>query len=167
MGLWRSRSHQGNPNCSKKKGAGAIKAKPKTETAKSGEKAGGKEKKPMTCSHCGKSGHSDENCYALHPEKRPRSLAARSDVVKTLQAELAELKKEMSAMASLGQVADTQPPVRGRGSSSPWMPTCMALPERLWLRLPLVLRPPHRWGHLLLRYWVLVVVLAIRGCQTI
>ena len=39
-------------------------------------------------------------------------------MVKTLQAELAELKKRMSAMASLGQVADTQPPVRGRGSSS-------------------------------------------------
>ncbi len=109
---------KGDPNCSKKKGANTVKAKPKPEAAKPAEKAGSKGKKTVTCSHCGKSGHSDENCFSLHPEKRPRPSTAGSDVVKTLQAELAELKKQMSAMAWLEQVAETEAPVRGRGSSS-------------------------------------------------
>ena len=109
---------KGDPNCSKKKGASTGTAKSKPETAKFGDKAGGKGKKPVICSHCGKSGHSDENCFALHPEKRPTSSSASSNAVKSLQAELAELKKQMSAMASLGQVADTRTPVRHPDSSS-------------------------------------------------
>lgn len=113
---------KGDPICPKKKGGGGDKAKAKTDTAKSGEKsgekAGGKAKKPLTCSHCGKSGHGSENCFVLHPEKRPTSSGAGSEAVKTLQAELAELKKQMSAMASLGQVVNTTAPVWGPGSSS-------------------------------------------------
>ena len=109
---------KGDPSCSKKKAGGGDKAKAKTDTTKSGDKAGGKAKKPTTCSHCGKAGHSNENCFVLHPEKRPTSSGAGSEAVKTLQAELAELKKQMSAMASLGQVVDTTAPVWRPGSSS-------------------------------------------------
>ena len=88
------------------------------EMMKFGEKAVGRGKKPVICSHCGKTGHRDENWFALHPEKRPTSSGVGSEAVKTLQAEIAELKKQMSSMASLGQVADVMAPVQRRGSSS-------------------------------------------------
>ena len=74
------------------------------ETTKTDDKAGGKERKSISCSHNKKPGHSHENCFILHPEKRPSSSATESAAVKALQAELAELKKKMSTMASLGQV---------------------------------------------------------------
>ncbi len=44
-----------DPNCSKKKEGTSLKAKLKTKTSKSSEKVGGKGKKPVTCSHYGKS----------------------------------------------------------------------------------------------------------------
>ena len=105
---------KGDPKCSKKKQEGSVAAKPKAEVAKSSDKAGGKGKKPPTCSHCGKTGHTDENCFVLHPEKRPSS----SSREKTLEAEIAELKKKLSASASLGQVADVRAPVRPPPSSA-------------------------------------------------
>lgn len=64
-----------DPNCSKKKIVGEEKAKPKPDTTKSREKTWGKEKKAVECSHCGKSVHSEENCFVLHPGKRPTSSA--------------------------------------------------------------------------------------------
>lgn len=104
---------KGDPKCSKKKGESSGTPKAKVEVAKSGDKAGGKGKKPLTCSHCGKAGHSDENCFILHPEKRPGS----SSREKTLEAEIAELKKKLSTSASLGQVADVRAPERRPCSS--------------------------------------------------
>ena len=71
-------------------------------------------KKPLTCSHWGKAGHSNENCFVLHPEKRSGS----SSREKTLEAEIAELKKKLSASASLGHVADVRAPERRPCSSS-------------------------------------------------
>ena len=38
-----------------------MKAKPKVEAAKSSKRTWNKEKKPVVCSHCGKSGHNDVN----------------------------------------------------------------------------------------------------------
>ena len=105
---------KGDPKCSKKKGEGPVAVKAKVEVAKSTDKAGGKAKKPPTCSHCSKTGHTDENCFVLHPEKRPGS----SSREKTLEAEIAELKKKLTASASLGQVADVRAPVRRPCSSS-------------------------------------------------
>jgi RecJ-like exonuclease len=93
---------RGDPKCSKRKGGGPVKAKRKVEATKSGDKTTDKEKKPMICSHCGRSGHSHENCFVLHPEKRPGASGAGSNLVKFLQAEVAELKKTMGTMASLG-----------------------------------------------------------------
>ena len=105
---------KGDPNCSKKKKEGSVPAKAKVEVAKSGEKAGGKGKKPPTCSHCGKTGHTDENCFVLHPEKRPSS----SSREKTLEAEIAELKKKLSTSASLGQDAGVMVVARTDGNST-------------------------------------------------
>ena len=48
-----------------------MKAKPKAEAVKSGDKTVDNGKKHVMCSHCGRSGHSQENCFFLHPEKRP------------------------------------------------------------------------------------------------
>ena len=97
---------KGDPNYSKKKGGGAGKAKPKTKTAKSEEKVGGKGKKLVTCFHCSKSSHSDENCFVFHLKKHSTSSGAKLKVVKTFQVKIAKLKKQMSTMASLEQLAD-------------------------------------------------------------
>lgn len=77
-------------------------AKPKAHVAKSVEKIGGKWTKPLTCSDCGKTGHSDENCFVFHLEKRPGS----SLWEKTLEVEIVEPMKKLSASVSLGKVAD-------------------------------------------------------------
>jgi hypothetical protein len=31
-----------------------------------------REKKPLTCWHCKKEGHKEENCWEKYPEKRPK-----------------------------------------------------------------------------------------------
>jgi hypothetical protein len=91
-----------------------------TETVKVGEKAGGKEKKSVVCSHCSKSGYNNENYFVVHPKKRPTSSSASSEAMKNLLAKIAELKKQMSTMASLGQKVDTRALMRRQNSSS-WM----------------------------------------------
>ena len=73
-----------SPNCSMKKEGGSRKAKVKVETSKTNEKAGGKEKKTISCSHCKKQRHCHENYFILHPEKRQSSSATESAAVKAL-----------------------------------------------------------------------------------
>lgn len=89
-----------------------------TKIAKVGEKVGGKRKKSVVCSHCGKSRHNNENYFVLHLKKCLTSFGASSKAMKTLLAKIAELKKQMSTMASLGQVVDTKVPMRRQNSSS-------------------------------------------------
>ena len=53
----------------------------------------------MKCSHCGRLNHSEENCFILHPEKRPAS-----EKEKALEAKIAALEAKFKTVASLGQV---------------------------------------------------------------
>ena len=53
----------------------------------------------MKCSHCGRLNHSEENCFILHPKKRPAS-----EKEKALEAKIAALEAKFKTVASLGQV---------------------------------------------------------------
>ena len=76
----------GDPKFPKKNEVGVEKAKPKTQVPKASVKAQGKEKKPLKYSHCSNAGHSNENCYMLHLEKRPSSTRVKEmeDMIKAL-----------------------------------------------------------------------------------
>ena len=148
-----------------------MKAKPKAEAAKPSDKTADKGKKPMMCSHYGRFGHSHENCFFLHPKKRPGASRVRSDLVKFLQAKVAELKKKIVTMASLGQVADVWAPMKRHGSSSTmdaFILRCMVYQGRCRQQWLPVLRLQLRWWHrsivVVHGTWNCQIILGSSGC---
>lgn len=58
-------------------------------------------RKQLKCSHCGKSNPNNDNCFILHPEKRPSSTRE-----KELEAKIGALEEKFKTLASLDQVID-------------------------------------------------------------
>ena len=91
---------------------GIPKRKPYVPAQGAAKKAGNQLPKQLKCSHCGRNNHAVENCFALHPEKRPTS-----EREKAMEAKIGALEERFKSLASSGQILDS-PSTSGTKDSS-------------------------------------------------
>jgi hypothetical protein len=89
------------------------KRKPVVPAKDSTKGAGNQLPKQLKCFHCGRNNHAVENCFALHPEKRPSS-----DRKKTLETKVGALEERFKNLASSGQILDVPSSSGAQASSS-------------------------------------------------
>ena len=98
---------------SKSKHAQTPKRKPTVPAKDPTKDAGNQLSKQLKCFHCGRNNHAVENCFVLHPEKRPST-----DREKALEAKVGALEERFKNLASSGQISDVPSSSGAQASSS-------------------------------------------------